>query len=451
MSIAADSPLTEPTDPQWDTEYEEKELTPWYDPTTGFSQEPFLAAPEGFVSPIDLPPAVRYHAFISGVGAGKTVAGIIRTIANMEEWNPGQPGMIIGPTVPHLKNAILPEMRKWGLLDIYEYHGKGSDTPGLIAPNGSRAILESADNDRKIDRLRGPSLAWVWIDEAAHLPKKVWDVLIARLRAGRYRNAYITTTPNGFNWVYDRFYTYEENGRVVEGAPDDVNIVYGVPSTANPMLPDDYGDITGEYQGHFRDQEVLGLFVQPEGLVYPMFGEDHLVESPPPNPGRVFYGVDWGFFPNPGAIVCWIETRTGELYAVEEFSERRCTDTDMAEVANEMVARWGPGTFYCDPSEPDSIEVFNRHGLDAVGADNDVSPGIKSVTSAMSRIKVRRACTDLIGEFNQYHYPDDASEEDDVVPVKKNDHLMDASRYAIHSHDMTGSHSTGVVSGDMYR
>lgn len=438
---AADEPLTEPTDPAFEHEPVERELRPWYDPDTGFSQEPFLAAPEGFATPYPVSEDVHFHGFVSGIGAGKTTCGIIRTIANCQEWNPGETGMIVAPTVPHLKNVILPEMRKWGLLDIVRHEGKGSDEPGLHFPSGSRVILESADNDRKIERLRGPSISWFWIDEAAHLPQKVWEILVGRLRTGRYRNGFITTTPKGFNWVYDRFYGGGE------GPPDDVNLVYGVPSNANPHLPDDYESITAEFGGHYHEQEVKGRFVQPEGLVFPEFGQGHLCASPPPNPSRVFYGVDWGFS-SPSAIVAIVEDRHGGYTVVEEFYERRCTTEDLAEVANAMQGRWGVGTFYCDAAEPDSIETFKRHGLDAVEAHKDVNPGIKTVTSKLSDLQVREPCTNLINEMNQYHYPED--EEDPERPVEKNDHAIDALRYALHTYTQQGSFSTGVVSGDLY-
>lgn len=450
MSAEAES-FTEPTDPRFDQEVERKTLRPWYDEDTGFSQEPFLAAPEGFDTPFPVDDDVHFHGFVSGIGAGKTTSGIIRVIANAESWNPGETGMIVAPTVPHLKNVILPEMRKWGLLDHVRYEGKGSDEPGLHFPSGARVILESADNARKIQRLRGPSISWFWIDEAAHLPEQVWTTLVGRLRTGNYRNGFVTTTPAGKNWVYRRFYTHEgPNGQQVEGPPSDVNLVYGVPSTANPHLPDDYADITSDYSGHEREQEVLGLFVSPEGLVYQGFDPmDDVTDSVPQNPGRVLYGVDWGYR-NPSAILAIVEDRTGGLTVVEEFYENRVTTGDLADVATEMAGRWGPGTFYCDPAEPDSIEEFNRAGLDAVEADNDILPGISTVTSHLDDLTVRESCQNVINEFTSYRYPDETGEDNaKEKPVDANNHALDALRYALHT-GMNGGHNIGAVGGNLY-
>jgi len=58
----------------------------------------------------------RYYAFVSGVGAGKTYAGIVRTILNMRDWNPGEMGAIVAPTRQMVVNVIIPENARDGYL-----------------------------------------------------------------------------------------------------------------------------------------------------------------------------------------------------------------------------------------------------------------------------------------------------------------------------------------------
>jgi phage terminase large subunit len=377
----------------------------------------------------------RYHNFTSGIGAGKTVAGIIRMLANVQAWNPGETGMIVTPTSLGIKNVILPELSKWGILDRWTYRGPQSAEPGLHAPNGTRVLLESADNDRKIERLRGPSIAWFWMDEAALIPEKAWRILVGRLRAGDYRNAWITTTPKGKNWIHAKFHP--------EGADtlDSVNNVLGVPSYANPHLALDYRrDILGEYGGQFRQQEVEGAFVKPEGLVYPWFDRDeHIVatEDLPDSYDRFLYGVDWGFHPHPAAMLA-IGERGDTYYVLREHYETRNTVADLAGVMTDWQDEIGRGPVYCDPSEPANVETFTREGARADGADNDVDPGISHVTSLADDIRVAETCQSLINEFGQYQYDDGGD------PVDANDHALDALRYALFTDDtaMTGGGTT---------
>lgn len=392
----------------------------------------------------------RYHNFTSGIGAGKTVAGVIRAIANAEEWNAGEMGMIITPTSLGIKNVILPELSKWGILDRWDYKGPQSEAPGLHLPNGGRILLESADNDRKIERLRGPSLAWFWMDEAALIPEKAWRILTGRLRSGNYRNAFVTTTPKGFNWIHEKF--INDTTRV-----DGVNNVVGVPSYANHHLPHDYRtDILDDYGGQFAQQEVLGKFVQFEGLVYPWFNADHVdegghvvtldSENITADVGtiqEVFYGVDWGFYPHPAAIVVFARTGFGWTVALGEHYETRNTTDDLADVLQRMYGSFGRGPVYCDPSEPANIEEFQRAGIDARKADNSVEPGIQHVTSLEDSFRVAETCQSLINEMNQYRYKDGGDE-----PVDKNDHACDATRYALFTHSQQGGHNIGVAFGD---
>lgn len=435
MSASNDSGVSEnlltPTDSRFASEDTHKELRPYYD------QDPFLAAPEGFDAPMHSD--ARYHAFISGIGAGKTVAGIIRLLLNVYEWNPGKTHYVIAPTVPALRNVIIPELRKWNVLAAAEEWKPSEKT--LTFPNGSRVVFESADNERKIERLRGPSIASFWIDEAANISQTAWDIMIGRLRDGDYLNACITTTPKGFNWVFERFHPDGE-----KYGPD-VNAVLEVESTANPHLPEAYADITDEYAGTFHAQEVGGKFVQPEGLVYGAFGRDsHVVDTFPANPDRFIFGVDWGFS-NPSAIVAIMLTRTGEAVVCEEFYESRVTVDDLTDVLKDMQRRWKPGPVYCDPSEPANIEQLQRVGIDALGANNDVMSGIQHVTSRLDRFAVHESCQNLVNEFRMYRYDDSA---DDEQPVKQNDHLLDATRYALFTAHEQGASSLSVVSGDMY-
>jgi len=387
----------------------------------------------------------RYHNFTSGIGAGKTVAGVIRAVANAERWNPGEMGMIITPTSLGIKNVILPELSKWGILEYWDYHGPQSEKPGLHIPNGGRILLESADNDRKIERLRGPSMAWFWMDEAALIPEKAWRILTGRLRSGNYRNAFVTTTPKGFNWIHDKF--VDPQTRI-----DGVNNVVGVPSYANPHLPHDYRtDILGDYGGQFAKQEVLGKFVQFEGLVYPWFdhdehvislGEDESLADRVGTIQEVFYGVDWGFYPHPAAMIAFARTGKGLTVALGEHYETRNTVEDLATVGQRMYQQFGRGPMYCDPSEPSNIETFNREGLHAMKADNSIEPGIQHVSSLSDSFRVLDSCQSLINELNQYRYKDGGDE-----PVDKNDHACDGTRYATFTHQQEGGQNIGVAFG----
>ena len=361
----------------------------------------------------------RYYAFVSGVGAGKTVAGVNRVIKNIRDWNSGKTGVVIAPTVPALRNVIIPELDKWGVLDACDYNRSENR---LDFPDDTTVILESADNDRKIERLRGTSIAWFWMDEAASISERAWQIMVARLRDGQYLNAFVTTTPKGKNWVHERFVPTADDQK------PEVNLIRDVPTTANPHTPEEYkAEIVEEYEGQFYEQEVLGQFTQFEGLIYPWFDDDNLVDEAPDQYDEVIHGVDWGHN-NPSTILALV--RQGETWtAVEEHYETRQTVNDHSRAMQDMQDRWGPGVILCDPSEPANIDQFQRDGLDAKAAENDVTPGIQHVSSMREDLCVVETCQNLRNEFSQYQYKDGQD-----APEKVNDHLMDSLRYALFTH-----------------
>jgi PBSX family phage terminase large subunit len=360
-----------------------------------------------------------YTAFVSGIGAGKTTALIQRIGLNTSYWNAGETGVVITPTVPSLRNVLIPELRKWGYLAIGEWE---PSKKRWTLPNGSTVIFESADNSRKIQRLRGPNIAWFAMDEPSSIAPEAWDIMVGRLRDGPYLNAFIAGTPKGYNWVYDTF--------AGEDALDDVNLVDGVTTKDNPYLPDTYTEeIVEQYEGRFYEQEVLGEFTDFEGLVYPWFDDDNLTDEAPAEYDEVIYGVDWGH--NNPAVILSIVRRSDKWTVADEWYERRCTVQDHSRAAESMVDKWGDGPVYCDPSEPANIEQLERDGLPATAAVNDVTPGIQHVASLANTLQVARHCQNVRNEFNQYQYRDGG---DGDRPLKQHDHAMDSCRYALFSH-----------------
>lgn len=398
----------------------------------------------------------RYYGFISGVGAGKTATGVMRTVVNAEIWNRGEMGAIVAPSTRMIKNAIFPVMREFGIRDRWDFTGFQAEEPGFHTPDGGRIVILSADNDRTVERLANLNLAYWWLDEAKETPKRARDVLRERLRIGNYRNGYITTTPNGFDHNYDFFVgNPRDDGELTESAWGEATIYEGyddrlcvahVPSWANPHNPDDFKEEMKNLPEEIRLQQAEGQFVERQGLVYPWFDDSKIIGGVDANFQHVFYGVDWGHT-NPFAIVAWALTSQNEFVAIDEVYATGFDYDDMLDAARYLQEQYRRGTFWCGPDEPAAIKMFTRAGLDARPAVNDVLPGIQYVSSLREDLKVLDRCQDLINEFNSYHYDDDSDSEN---PVEVNDHLMDATRYALFSEYQEGGHSVGVEGFDEY-
>ena len=375
----------------------------------------------------------KFYGYISGVGAGKTAAGVMRTALNANVWNPGEMGAIVAPTTAMIKDVIIPLMREWGLLDRWTYKSSHTEEPGLHTPEGGRILILSADNQRTIERLTGLNLAYWWIDEGARVPARAVEILEQRLRVGQYRNGYVTTTPMGYDHIYD-FFIDEKDGETREYASARLHdtgsrlSILNVPTFANPHTPGDFKDEMRAKEGQVFDREVMGEFTDFEGLVYKWFdGENRVgVDDLPERWDKTIYGLDWGGSAPTAIVVC---RQSGEeWYVVDEFYETRVVNETIVAELDRMHERYGRGPIYCDTNEPRAIDQLGREGFDAREADKSVETGIRHIDSLRDRLFVAENCQHTVDEFNTYQYKD-GGDSDDVL--KENDHAMDALRYAL--------------------
>ena len=295
-----------------------------------------------------------------------------------------------------------------------------------IVGNGE-VLFRSADDP---ERLRGPNLSWVWIDEGALCHEMTWPIAIGRLReGGKAGPCWLTTTPKGRNWVWREFVERQRDGYEV----------FRARTADNPHLaPQFLADLEAAYTGTFARQELLGEFVAFEGLVYEEFDRAVHIAEPPEEFVEVVAGVDWGYT-NPAVILVVGLDGDGRASVVSEYYQRRQRIGEIVEAARALAGQWDIVTFYCDPSEPANIAEMQEAGLNAVAANNAVSEGIQRVKARLAvaddgrpRLTASSQCVYLASEFESYCWKrlrglGVLKDE----PEKANDHVMDALRYVI--------------------
>ncbi len=98
---------------------------------------------------------------------------------------------------------------------------------------------------------------------------------------------------------------------------------------------------------------------------------------------------------------------------------------------------------YCDPSEPDMIQLLKDAGLNAIPAMNEVWLGIMAVKQ--KKLHVDRYSVNLPKEFRSYKWKEVQGRVLDE-PVKLFDHSMDGVRYDIYTHEvLRGTRTRGEV------
>ena len=141
----------------------------------------------------------------------------------------------------------------------------------------------------------------------------------------------------------------------------------------------------------------------------------------------VGYGLDFGFTNSPTALVAVYQS-DDNLYIKEMLYEKRLTNTDLANKLKEFkIDR--QSEIVADSAEPKSIEEVYRSGFNIKAARKGA--GIHLGIDIMRRYKlhITKDSLNAIKEFRSYKWATDKNGDVLNVPVKVNDHLIDATRY----------------------
>lgn len=209
----------------------------------------------------------KFTAYVGGFGSGKTFIGCVKLI-NFAAENPRVLQGYFGPSYPSIRDIFYPTFeeaanllgfRTEAIVSNKEVHlYRGRVYYGTV-------VCRSMDNPNTIV---GFKIANALVDEIDTLPKDkanlAWNKIIARLRlevSGVRNSIGVTTTPEGFLFVYDKFANEPTPSYSMVQASTYENLEY---------LPDDYIDTLLEtYTPELVNAYVHGQFVNlTSGTVY---------------------------------------------------------------------------------------------------------------------------------------------------------------------------------------
>ena len=193
----------------------------------------------------------KYPALVAGYGSGKTVAFVLKGLLEAGR-NPTKTILLAEPTFPMIRDVLQPTLEELlhELGMSFQYRASEMKYTIQWSKGWSQIILRSAENWR---RWAGLNLAGFGIDEAALLKDdKAWNMGLSRLRDGSHLSGWITTTPEGFNFVYDLWKDQPKNG---------YDLIKGK-TTDNTFLPQDFIDSLYEnYDNKLISSYIHGNFV----------------------------------------------------------------------------------------------------------------------------------------------------------------------------------------------
>lgn len=338
-------------------------------------------------------------------------------------------------------------------------------------PNGSIIAVGGLDDDEKI-----MSSEWdiIFVMEATELRREAtWEALSIRCRnkAMPYQQLLADANPSSpKHWLKKR--CDRKLTQMIESRHED-----------NPSLTAADMARLDALTGVRKDRLRYGRWAAAEGLVYPEWDSAyHIVSRQQLSEWMVFRsdgtvnrevirrvvaGVDWGYT-NPGTIQIYGLDSDERAYLLREVYRVGQTDDWWVEQALALDVEFGGiEQFVCDPSMPAYIKKFRDADLPAIGAVNDIGPGIEAMKKRLAiagdgrprlqmyeyaleeRDEVRDEASLPCGleeEIDEYVWAKGKEGQNEKeLPVPVHNHGLDASRYVCKWLEETGGDTPYLI------
>jgi PBSX family phage terminase large subunit len=364
----------------------------------------------------------KFICLLSGVGGGKTWTGCHWVLKNIQKY-PKARGFIGANTYGQLRDATLKaltnEMDSMGITYTI------NKSTGYLSIFGSEIICRSTEN---YEMLRGAEYGWIWLDEAAYMSKEAFDVLTGRLRDKRGPlQMLMTTTPKGFNWVYDHFHPSGEKNtkdyQLIKARTHD-----------NIFLPDGYIDtIKEQFDPKLAEQELDGEFVNlTQGKCYYAFDRSHIVDLEIDDSLPIYVGMDFNVDPMT-ATICQIYK--DNIHVIGEVFIRNSNTPEMAEI---LLKNFGKCKIIPDStgtnrktSAHTDFQLLKDAGHEVIYSRNPfVVDRINNVNRLfkLNKVKISSNCKKLINDLEKVSWKESGTDIDKTTD-KLISHISDGFGY----------------------
>ena len=303
-------------------------------------------------------------------------------------------------------------------------------------PTGQRILFRGMDNVEKLasTTVEKGYLCWVWIEEAYEIGLEAdFDKLDLSVPRGELPKPLFKQTTLTFNpwdenhWLKGRFFD----------RPDPNVYAITTDYRCNEFLDStDKALYERMRESNPRRYAVAGLgeWGHSEGLVFENWSVEEFSLGELHREGlRHVFGLDYGYTNDPTAfIAAAVEEAAKRIYLYDEHYQRRMLNEDIAAMI--CAKGYQKERIRADAAEPKSNEDLRRLGICRLQAANK---GRDSVLSGISRLQeyrlvVHPRCVHTAAELRSYVWQADG--RDGVyrnLPCDKDNHLMDALRYAM--------------------
>lgn len=386
--------------------------------------------------------AKKHSEYILPGGRGSMKSSTISLIIpELLKNNPNMHALILRKVGNTIKDSVYAQM-KWAIdkLDLNEeFTCKVSPIEITYKPTGQKIYFRGADDPLKIKSIK-PEFGYigiVWFEELDQFagPEEIRNIQQSAIRGGNEAYKFKSFNPprSKNNWANE--YTAEAEEK------DDSALVVHSTYLDLDIEQEWLGDIFLADAEHLKevnpdayDNEYLGHANGNGGNIFEYIEERTITDEEISHFDRIYQGVDWGWFPDPYAFArLYYDHARETIYFLDEIGEnKKSNDWTAAEIKKRGYDDY---VITCDSAENKSVNDYRDAGLPARGAIK--GPG--SVEYSMKWLQKRKLVFDpartpkALKEFKKYEYERDKDGNIISGYPDKDNHFIDATRYATES------------------
>lgn len=373
----------------------------------------------------------RTQILFGGAGSGKSFSIAQKIVLDSMI---GKNTLIVRKTASSIKkstlNEVVSKISDFKLMDYFNVNGTEKVITNI--KNNSQIIFCGVDDPEKLKSIvpKKGVIHNAWIEECTEIEKNTYKQITKRLRGiTKYKkHIYLSFNPIlKTHWIYKEFFEgfWEDDKQYIE--KNDLSILKTTYKDNRFLAEDDIYAFENEDDKYYYDVYTLGNW----GVLGAIIFKDYLVQDFNTECFDVYRnGVDWGFSQDPYAFIrIAVDNKRKILYICKEFYKTGLLNENSANLIKPIVKK---EPVYCDSAEPKSIEEYNRLGIKAYSAKKgagSIAEGIKFIQKY--KIIIHPSCVNFQNEMMMYKYKEDKAGNALPQPVDKNNHLIDALRYAL--------------------
>ena len=322
-------------------------------------------------------------------------------------------------------------IEKLGVTEFWE--ARKAPLELIYKPTGQRILFRGADDPMKIKSIKVPFgyLAITHFEEKDQFSGRpeIDTILQSTMRGGSVFWNFETYNPplSRDNWA-NKDSAEERSDRIQHRSS---YLELDDPSWLGEQFIAEAEELRKRDERRYQ-HEYLGLAVGSGGNVFDNLEFRPITDEELRSFSNIYQGADWGWFPDPYAFIRIHYDHAQEtIYLLDELYVNNKT--------NEETAQWITSHGYtdaqitCDSSEPKSVADYRSLGLPAkpaVKGAGSIDYGMKWLQGRKIVID-RRRTPNAAHEFESYEYDRDRNGNFVSGYPDKNNHLIDATRYAL--------------------